>query len=154
MSAKSTGGKKRKMESPRHVAADRIHSAAIHLLRRLRKQDEAMGLGPTRSSVLSILVFGGPRTLGELASAEQVRPPSMTRLTRGMEAAGLVRRVVDLSDRRVVRMHATAKGARILRLGRQRRLTHLASRMKDLDPRQIDLLLEAAGILERLARDA
>lgn len=111
-----------------------------------------MGLSPARASVLSILVFGGPRTLGELAAAEQVRPPTMTRLTRGMERAGLVRRVADERDRRVTRMHATAKGERILRLGRERRLTHLAGRMRSLDAREVALLSEAAGILERLAR--
>ena len=137
----------------RRMVADRVHSAAIHLLRRLRKQDDAMGLGPARASVLSILVFGGPRTLGELAAAEQVRPPTMTRLSRGLEAEGLVRRVVDASDRRVVRMHATPRGERILRRGRQRRLKHLESRMSRLDVREMALLHEAAGILERLSRE-
>lgn len=140
-------------QSRRHMAADLIHSAAIHLLRRLRKQDVSMALSPARASVLSILVFGGPRTLGELASAEQVRPPTMTGLTRGLEVEGLVRRVVDARDRRIIRMHATSKGERILRLGRERRLTHLSARMKRLDSDEVMLLQEAAGILERLARE-
>ena len=152
MDAKNIGGEKRADPTRRGVAADRIHSAAIHLLRHLRKQDVVMGLSPARASVLSILVFGGPRTLGELAAAEQVRPPTITRLTRGMEAAGLVRRAVDTSDRRIVRLHATAKGKRLLSLGRQRRLSHLTAKMKRLDTRQVALIEEAAGILERLAR--
>ena len=139
--------------SARLAAADKVHSAAIHLLRRLRRQDEVMGLSPARASVLSILVFGGPRTLGELAAAEQVRPPTMTRLTRGLEADGLVRRAAEPRDRRIVRMHATAKGAKLLRLGRARRLSHLAERMRRLDAREVALLDEAAALIERLSRE-
>ncbi len=58
-----------------HAVADRLHSAAIHLLRRLRRTDEATGLSPARLSALSVVVYAGPRTLGELAGIEQVRPP-------------------------------------------------------------------------------
>ena len=54
--------------------ADRLHSAAIHLLRRLRVEDEALGISAPRLSALSVLVFAGPRRVGELAEAEQVEP--------------------------------------------------------------------------------
>src|SRR5229473_2111765 len=70
--------------------ADRLHSAAIHLLRRLRRQDDASGLTAPRLSALSVIVFSGPLTLGALATAEQVRPPTMTRLVAALEEAGLV----------------------------------------------------------------
>jgi hypothetical protein len=70
--------------------ADRLHSAAIHLLRRLRREDAKSGLSAPRLSALSVLVFGGPLTLGELANAEQVRPPTMTRLVTALEADGRV----------------------------------------------------------------
>jgi len=72
------------------VVADGLHSAAIHLLRRVRKQDTKTGEGPARLSALSVLVFGGPKTLGELAAAEQVRPPTMTRICdrAGTQRAG------------------------------------------------------------------
>ena len=65
------------------AVADRLHSAAIHLLRRLRVEDEALGISAPRLSALSVLVFAGPRRVGELAEAEQVEPP--TRLVDGME---------------------------------------------------------------------
>ena len=64
------------------AVADRLHSAAIHLLRRLRVEDEALGISAPRLSVLSVLVFAGPMRIGELAHAEQVEPPTMTRLVR------------------------------------------------------------------------
>src|SRR5499425_3166797 len=71
---------------------DRLHSAAIHLLRRLRIRDSGSGIGPAQLSALSVLVFGGQRSLGELAEAEQVRPPTMSRIVSGLERAGLLKR--------------------------------------------------------------
>src|ERR1700686_2157541 len=89
------------------TVADGLHSTAIHLLRRVRKQDAATGEGPARLSALSVLVFGGPMTLGELAAAEQVRPPTMTRIVTGLERGRLIQRVRDSKDARRVRIRAT-----------------------------------------------
>src|SRR5215472_16823368 len=89
--------------------ADQLHSTAIHLLRRLRVRDRESGIGPAQLSALSVLVFGGPRSLGELADAEQVRPPTMSRIVSGLEKAGLVKRE-ETEDGRRVRLVATAKG--------------------------------------------
>src|SRR5881275_3221952 len=100
--------------------ADRLHSAAIHLLRRLRRQDDASGLPAPQLSALSVIVFGGPITLGALAAAEQVRPPTITRVVATLEESGLVVRETDDADRRVARVKATAKGTRLLQEGRQR----------------------------------
>src|SRR5215472_14325726 len=81
--------------STTHDLADRLHSAAIHLLRRLRREDDASGLPAPQLSALSVIVFAGPVTLGELAAAEQVRPPTITRLVDKLEAAGLAERASD-----------------------------------------------------------
>src|SRR5881394_402138 len=102
--------------------ADRLHSAAIHLLRRLRREDDASGLPAPQLSALSVIVFGGPITLGGLAQAEQVRPPTITKLVATLEEAGLVEREVDTADRRVVRVKATGRGTRLLQEGRMRRV--------------------------------
>jgi len=91
--------------------ADRLHSAAIHLLRRLRVRDRESGVGPAQLSALSVLVFGGPRSLGELADAEQVRPPTMSRIVAGLERAGLVKRR-KTEDGRRVRLEASARGTK------------------------------------------
>src|SRR5919199_6376490 len=101
--------------SKRNVdAADRFHSAAIHALRHVRREDPATGLSAARLSALSVLVFGGPRTLGELAAAEQGRPPTMTTIVRALEEGGFVRRQAEAADARVVRVSATKKGERVL----------------------------------------
>jgi DNA-binding MarR family transcriptional regulator len=130
-------------------AADRFHSAAIHALRHVRREDPATGVPPAQLSALSVLVFGGSRTLGELAAAEQVRPPTMTRIVQGLEAAGLVRRERDQEDGRVHRLHATAKGRRVMQQGRERRVANLATLLDRLTPREVECVLEAAELVER-----
>src|SRR5512133_1139736 len=109
-------------DSPALQLADRLHSAAIHLLRRLRREDDASGLPAPQLSAMSVIVFGGPITLGALASAEQVRPPTITKLVALLEEQGLVEREMDPADRRVVRVKATARGTRLLYDGRRRRV--------------------------------
>ena len=136
-------------------AADRFHSAAIHALRHVRREDPATGVPPAQLSALSVLAFGGPRTLGELAAAEQVRPPTMTRIVQALEAAGLVRRARDPHDARVQRLHATAKGRRVMQRGRERRVANLATLLDRLSPEQIARVNEAARLVERaLAQQA
>jgi DNA-binding MarR family transcriptional regulator len=132
------------------TVAERLHAAAIHLLRRLRRQDDAMGLTPARASALSIMVFGGRVTIGQLAQAEQVSAPTMTRLVVGLERDGLVRREDDPHDGRVVWLKATAKGTRILHGGRRRRVQALAADLATLDPAERETLAAAADILERM----
>src|ERR671924_1936179 len=102
-------------------AADKLHSAAIHLLRRLRVRDRESGIGPAQLSALSVLVFAGPRSLGELAEAEQVRPPTMSRIVAGLQRAGLVCRL-ETQDKRRMLLEATPKGTKILQEGRKRRV--------------------------------
>jgi DNA-binding MarR family transcriptional regulator len=132
--------------------ADRLHSAAIHLLRRLRAEDAASGLTAPRLSALSVIVYGGPLTLGALAAAEQVRPPTMTRLVAALERAGLVARAPDPTDRRQVLLRATPEGRRLLEDGRARRTATLTRRLAALPPADLAALAHAAALLERLAR--
>jgi DNA-binding MarR family transcriptional regulator len=136
--------------STRHRdAADRLHSASIHVLRRVAREDPASGVSAARLSALSVVVFGGPRTLGELAAAEHVRPPTMTNIVRGLEDAGLVRREADPSDGRIARVRATPKGERILQRARERRIASLAERLSSLSPDEVAHVQEAAELVER-----
>ena len=132
--------------------ADRLHSFAIHLLRRVRKQDTATGEGPARLSALSVLVFGGPMTLGQLAAAEQVKPPTMTRIVTGLERSGLARRVADTKDARRVSICATAEGTRMLQAARKRRIRSLAAQLENLTERELSELSGAVATLERRLR--
>lgn len=132
--------------------ADRLHSLAIHLLRRLRTQDAASGLTGPRLSALSVIVFAGPLTIGEVAAAEQVRPPTMTHIVRALERQRLVRREPDSADRRVVRLHPTARGRALLAQGRRRRVEKLAGRLADLPPHELELLAAGAEVLARVVQ--
>ena len=131
--------------------ADALHSAAIHLLRGVRKEDEQAGVGPARLSALSVLVFGGPKRLTDLARAEQVKPPTMTKIVAGLEAAGLVRRRAVVNDARAVKLEATAKGMRLLQAGRQRRVQRLAKELRNASADELRVLAQAAAILERVS---
>jgi DNA-binding MarR family transcriptional regulator len=136
--------------SSSHVeAADRFHSAAIHALRHVRREDPASGLSAARLSALSVLVFGGPRTLGELAAAEQVRPATMTRIAQSLVEDGYANRAADPADGRVVRLSATANGKRVMQQGRERRVANLARLLERLSPDEVARVHEAAELVER-----
>jgi DNA-binding MarR family transcriptional regulator len=129
-------------------AADRFHSAAIHALRHVRRDDPKSGLSAARLSALSVLVFAGARTLGELAAAEHVRPATMTRIVQALEEDGLVRRDRDPSDGRVSRIAATAKGERVMWRGRERRVERLAALLGHLSEDEVRSVREAALLVE------
>jgi DNA-binding MarR family transcriptional regulator len=127
-----------------------MHSAAIHLLRRVREVDAtAMGISAARASALSVLVFGGARSLSELATEERVTNATMSKLVTAMEAEGLVRRYPDVNDARAIRLEATAKARRILERGRARRLEVLERLLGDASPAEITAVATAADVLER-----
>ena len=134
------------------ATADQLHSGAIHLLRRLRGEDVGTGLSGPQASALSVIVFRGPVSLGALATAEQVRPPTITRMIRELERQGLVRRSPDPADRRVQQVAATALGRRLLQEGRRRRVERLAREIGALTAAQQEVLREAGRLLLELGR--
>jgi DNA-binding MarR family transcriptional regulator len=132
------------------ILADRLHSAAIQLLRRVRRVDDASGLSAARLSALSVIVFAGPIRVSALANAEQVRTPTMTPIVAALEHDGLVTRESDASDARAALLRATPKGARLMAEGRARRVAALAAELNDLSETDLAALERAVGILEKL----
>jgi DNA-binding MarR family transcriptional regulator len=102
-------------------------------------------------SALSVVVYGGPITLGALAAAEQVRPPTMTRLVAAMEEAGLVEREIDAADRRVARVRATTRGRKILEDGRDRRIAVIAEGFSNLSEADVKAIARALDAIEKVA---
>lgn len=135
------------------VVADRLHSAAIHLLRRLRVRDTESGIGPAQMSALSVLVFAGPRSLKELAAAEQVKPPTMSRIVAALVEASLVRARAVGEDRRKLRLEPTAKGIAVMQEGRRRRIESLANSLCAKSPHELNLLSEAAELIDKISRE-
>src|SRR5690606_2305666 len=132
--------------------ANRYNSRAIHLIRRVREADRDLGVTPSRLSALSVLVFGGPHTLGELAEDEQVSAPTMSRPVAALERAGLGRREADPAARRRAIRHATEAGRRLMERGRAMRVERLAAELRALPDADLDALERAAEVLERLER--
>jgi DNA-binding MarR family transcriptional regulator len=137
--------------APGASPANAIHSAAIHLLRSLRRQDTRSGVGPAGLSVLSVLVFGGSKTMARLAEIEQVKRPTMTRIVSTLESSGLVERRRG-ADRRSMVVHATRSGRATLLRARSYRMAVLEERMEQLSETDIAVLVRAAGLLERLSK--
>ena len=132
--------------------AARLHAASIKLLRLLRREDDATGLSAPRLSALSVLVFGGPLSLAELAAAEQVRAPTMSRLVEGLVRDGLVTRETVRDNRRMVRISATDTGRQLLEAGRARRVRALVGRLEALAASERRALARGVEILERVVR--
>lgn len=125
--------------------ANLLHSSAIHLLRRLRREDDVSGLNAPRLSALSVIVFAGPVSLGDLARAEQVRPPTMTRIVDALVDLGLATKRPHATDKRSTLIAATPAGHKLLLAGRERRVQVLAVQIAALpqdDQRQLQAAVE------------
>jgi DNA-binding MarR family transcriptional regulator len=134
------------------AVADRLHSAALHLLRRLRAPDEAL-ISTPRLSLMSVAALAGPIGVGALAAAEGVSAPTMSRLLDALERDGLVRRGPDAGDARGVLVTVTPKGRKALQRGRAKRLRVLTERLQDLSAEELAAVSGAADLIERLAND-
>lgn len=130
--------------------AERLHSTAIHLLRLVRTQDAATGIAPARLSALSVIVFGGPLSLNDLAGVEQVRPPTMSRIVDALEAAGLARRTPNPADRRGVVIEATKKGIATLHRGRRLRVQFLARHLARLNSAELLEIRRALSLIQKI----
>jgi len=128
--------------------ADLLHSAAIHLLRRAQEADTGSNLSAARLSALSVVVFRGPLTLGDLAQSERVRSATMSGVVKGLEEAGLIRRKPHGSDRRAILLEATAAGRRTLKRARQARIDAVTAALQDLSRKDQELLWKAGHLLE------
>ena len=128
-----------------------LNSGAIHLLRGLRDVDRASGLTPARLSALSVLVFGGPGTLGRLARAEGVAGPTMTRIVDGLCTLGLAERKAHPDSGRAVIIAATPAGYDVMETAAQRRFNAIIAAMMQLPEGDRQALVAAALPLRRLA---
>ena len=132
--------------------AARLHLAAIHLVRRLRKEDDTLGLSASQLSAVTTLIRRGPSTIGDLADAESVRPPTMSRLVQRLEKDGLVVRRPSKTDGRVVLIRPTSRAANLMESGRAARESVLGEALRELSTRDRRILDRAAQIMEGLSQ--
>lgn len=131
-----------------HIALE-LNSTAIHLTRSMRRIDDQTGVGRAQLSALSVLVFGGPCTLGDLASAEGVTPATIHHVVAGLIEAGLVRKKQDLDDRRKFIISPTRKGRALMMRARDARIGSIRKMMGDLDQKDLEALATAVKILRQ-----
>jgi DNA-binding MarR family transcriptional regulator len=129
--------------------ADRLRLAVTRLARRLRQQS-GNDASPTQLSALATVERRGPITLGRLAEAERVKPPTMTAAATRLVADGLLARHVDESDRRIVRVAITPAGRKLLARNRSRKTAELERRLRRLSPEDRHTLDRAVVVLDRL----
>jgi len=140
----------RTRETP-HGLSTALRVSVLRLARRLRQEGQRDGLTPSQLSVLATVDKRGPLTLGELAAAERVQPPSMTRIVAALEAAGQLSRSADPSDGRVALVATTRAGRAAMTAIRRRRDAWLEQRLRELPAADLETLRRAAAVLERLA---
>jgi len=133
------------------AVAEKLHSAALLLLRRLRTEGDARGISPPRLAALSVVVDTGPIGIGSLAAAEGVSAPTMSRLVDGLERDGLVRRATDPDDARGVLVRATVRGRRSRSEGRRQRTRILAKELQRLSREELDAIRAGAELIERVS---
>ncbi len=130
--------------------ANRLNSAAIHLLRRIGQDDGADGVTGARLSALSVIVYAGPLTTGALARREGVALPTISRIVDALVRDGLATRLGVEGDRRVVNVQATPAGRLLMERGRSRRIARLAAELEVLDDEELATLEKALVVLGRL----
>jgi DNA-binding MarR family transcriptional regulator len=135
-----------------HDLVESLRLAVGRLARRLRQQAEAE-ITASQLSALASIGRLGPITLGNLASVERLRPPTVTRIVANLEESGLVARHADASDRRVSRVEVTRSGRELLEVTRTRKDAYLATRLATLGKADLDVLREATAVLERLLQE-
>jgi DNA-binding MarR family transcriptional regulator len=118
------------------------------LMRRLRREHRSP---LTQASVLGRLDRDGPRSIGELAAIESVRPQSMSQTVSELEAEGLIERRPDERDGRRTRIGLTARGRRALDADRAAREGWLGQEIASFSPEEQEILREAVRLLNRLA---
>jgi DNA-binding MarR family transcriptional regulator len=134
--------------------AARLDMAAARLLRQTRRSESGGGLSPARLGALaSVAKAGRPLSLAELAAAEQVTAPTMSRIVDSLVREGLLAREQDPQNRRTVRITATGQGQQLLDEGRKASARALVQRLNALGDSEKRALLRGVELMEQITRN-
>ncbi|MFP6565779.1 MAG: MarR family transcriptional regulator [Dehalococcoidia bacterium] len=129
-------------------AANRLNSLSIHMMRRVSQATYGDEITPAGQSLLSVIVFGGPVTVSELARAENVSVPAVTRILDALKADGLAHREPSEYDRRAVNGLPTEAGLHVKKAARARRVQRIANELSFLTQEELEVVLKAEELLE------
>ena len=128
-------------------AANRLNSLSIHMMLRVSQATHGDEITPARQSLLSVIVFGGPVNVSELARAENVSVPAVTRMLDALETDGLAYREPSEDDRRAVNVLPTEAGLHVMEAARARRVQRIADELSFLTREELEVVLKAAELL-------
>ncbi len=131
--------------------AGELRLAVHRLTRRLRQENPPDDLTLSQISALAVVFREGSLTAGDLAAAEQVRPPSMTRMIAALETSGMVQRTTNPADARQVMVSITDRGRATMETYIQLREQWLTEQLADLSDDELATLQRACDLLVRLA---
>ncbi len=126
-----------------------LRRSVTRMNRRLR-QSALGGISPAQASMLASVEKLGNPSLGELATREQIQPPSVTRVVRHLEEVGLIELHADETDRRCTRARLTDSGRLEVSAIRQRKTEFLEAKLRALSPDEQGRARELAEFLEHL----
>src|SRR5438874_11165085 len=128
--------------------ATKFRFALFPLVRQLRHHN--VDLTASQASALATISRRGPLTVGELAKAEHVSSPMITKIAKGLEEEGLVTRTVDAADKRVTQLAITRSGERRLERSRSRKNAWLAKQLQSLSSAELEAINAVIPVLERI----
>jgi DNA-binding MarR family transcriptional regulator len=140
--------------SSRSDAVHTINSAITQLMRRIRRIDEAQGIGRARLSALAVLHFGGPGSLSALAQTEMVSRATMHHVINGLVRDGLATRSTDPDDARRQVIALTPRGRKLITRAHRDRLDYLKGLAGAIPARDLAVTARTLDRLRDAARQA
>src|SRR6476646_4480968 len=120
--------------------ANQLRPVLLKLNRELRREIHSLGVTGGQVSLLVQIKTRPGIGMRELASVERMSVPGMSKFVARLEEAGLVQRAPVAGDQRRVRLSLTAAGHKVLRSVKSKRTAWLASRLRDLDPDELEAI--------------
>src|SRR5450432_2889816 len=133
----------------------RLRRVIGKLARQLNSSSTEEGLTPTQASVLGLVVFRGPVSLGELAGLEGLNPTMLSRVVGKLQSMDLIRRIHDPSDLRAASVEATAAGRETDRRVKAQRAAVVSRCIALLDdPQEVALAAALEALANQIQRSA
>ena len=132
------------------VLANRLRPVLLHLNRHLRREVHSLGVTGGQVALLVQIKLHPGIGIRELAALERISVPGMSKFSSRLEEAGLVQRAPVEGDQRRVGLTLTPAGHKVLRSVKSKRTAWLASRLRDLDPDELEAIDAAIEPLTHL----
>ena len=115
--------------------------------------EREVGLSAATWFLLTMLIDEDGISQGEVSHRFEVDPSRITRLAQRLEKEGLLLRKRDPEDNRVVRLHATEEGRRLIQSRQERREEFEERIRRELRQEELAEFRRVLGVVARLMKD-